>query len=90
MTKQLVKPPAKKRARVKPEILELPAETSSPDMSISPAVASEVDGLNQRIIDAVNYAKTTGVAQGFIVAVLHGAALRETEMMNRPVPTAQG
>jgi hypothetical protein len=87
MTKSVAKKPARK-----PSSKAAPVEPliQTPDMSISPAVAAEVDGLNQRITDAVNYAKTTGVAQGFVVAVLHGAALRETEMMNRPVQAAQG
>jgi hypothetical protein len=50
-------------------------------MTISQPVVAEVNALSQRLVEAINAAKQIGVPQGFIVAVLHGAALRETQLV---------
>ncbi len=43
--------------------------------------AHEVSLLDQRITAALNEAKTGGMAQGFIVAVLQAIALKETQAL---------
>lgn len=43
--------------------------------------ANEVGLLDQRITDALNGAKTGGLPQGFIVAVLQAHALKETQAL---------
>jgi hypothetical protein len=48
--------------------------------SLAPG-ANEVGHLDQRITAAINDAKTAGLPMGFIVAVLHAHALRETQAL---------
>lgn len=70
------KPTRKRAAKVPPATPVL-----GPDMSISPAVVAEVDALNQRVAEAIHAAKTTGLPQGLIAAVLQALTLQQTQLL---------
>lgn len=77
MTKTAVKKPTGKRAA---KVLPAPP-VLGPDMSISPAVVAETDALNQGVAEAIHAAKTTGLPQGLIVAVLQALTLQQTQLL---------
>jgi hypothetical protein len=84
MTDSMPKAPGKSRSRrsrkPRPQV-QLPPPETGPDMTISQSMVAEVNALSQRLVEAINSAKQIGVPQGFIVAVLQGAALRETQLV---------
>ena len=82
----MTKPVAKKTTRKRPAKAPPAPPVLTPDMSISPAVVTEVNILNQGVADAIQAAKATGLPQGFIVAVLQGLTLQQTQML---VPAAE-
>ena len=78
MTRPATKTPARKRA---PKVVQPEPPVLQPEMSISPAVVSEVENLNQRVAEAIHAAKGTGLPQGFIVAVLQSLTLQQTQLL---------
>jgi hypothetical protein len=78
----MTKPAAKKPTRKRPakEVSPAPPVLAA-EMSISQAVVTEVNTLNQRVAEAIHAAKSTGLPQGFIVAVLQGLTLQQTQML---------
>lgn len=66
----------RKRAPVQTADIVQPAEVPS----VAPG-SNEVGLLDQRITAALNAAKAGGLPMGFIVAVLHAHALRETQAL---------
>jgi len=77
----MTKPAPKKPSRTRPAKVPPAPPVMGPDMSISPAVVTEVETLNQRVAEAIHAAKGTGLPQGFIVAVLQGLTLQQTQML---------
>jgi hypothetical protein len=45
---------------------------------VPPEMAADVRKLDSGILEAIKEAKWSGVPQGFVVAILHGYAQRET------------
>lgn len=79
MTKEKPKP---KPRGVKPKPAPAPtAAEPNPSMDLGPGIVPEVGRLDQSIIDAINSATQAGLAQGFIVAVLHAHAQRQTQLL---------
>lgn len=77
----MTKPDTKKPARKRLANVPLAPPVAAPDMSISPDVVNEVNALNQRVAEAIHAAKSIGLPQGFIVAVLQGLTLQQTQLL---------
>lgn len=48
---------------------------------VSPVQVAAFNALEAALLDAITAAKDVGVPQGFIVALLHGHALQQTQTM---------
>jgi hypothetical protein len=66
------------RNRAPEPVTEIIQSTEVP--TVAPG-SNEVGLLDQRITSALNEAKAGGLPMGFIVAVLHAHALRETQAL---------
>lgn len=52
-----------------------------PPMPISPEVSKALEALDRAVIKAVADAQDAGLPQGFVAAILHAHALRQTQRM---------
>lgn len=53
----------------------------APAAAVPSPESIEVGSLDQRIAAAIDAAKAAGLASGYIVAVLHAHALKQTQML---------
>jgi hypothetical protein len=66
------------RKRAPAPMTEIVQPAEAPTVALG---SNEVGLLDQRITSALNEAKAGGLPMGFIVAVLHAHALRETQTL---------
>ncbi len=50
-------------------------------MAVSPEVSKALETLDRAVIKAISDAQEAGLPQGFVAAILHAHALRQTQRM---------